>query len=58
MFASIKSTYLFLSVFRIVVTGTGVSHKNINNVSREGLNPHLPNPLGCQDLSITDATLH
>ena len=47
MFASVILVilYLFLSVIRIVVTGTGVSHKYINNVSREGFYPHLSHAL-------------
>ena len=40
-----KKQYLFLSVLRIVITSTGVSDKNINNVTREGFYPNLSNTL-------------
>ena len=51
MFASVILVilYLFLSVIRIVITGTGVSHENINNVAREGFDPHLSNALSSKD---------
>ena len=45
MSVSKKRLYLFLSVKTIVITGTGVSDKNINDVTREGFYPNLSNTL-------------